>query len=188
MSIDVSKGQYREVLTATPTANRTVTFPDADMTVIGGGASNTSVIVPAVVTACDGGTNKTTSGTTELVIITATGAGNPITNPPFAGRILIWATFNGVSPTVANDIFRFRIRFGATSVLAATELATSTVAFTSTSERKTITLVASAAVAASGAQFLGITAVRDSGTGTLTMETGRQQLQWMIFPGAGTTA
>jgi len=147
-----------------------------------------AIIAPAVDVSTDGAASVTTSGTTEIVVITGNGATNPITNPTAAGRIIVWATINLVSPTVANDIFLFRIRFGATSVLAATDIARSTVAFTSTSERKTVTLVGSAAIAASGAQYLGITMVRDTGTGTVTAENGRSQLQWIIIPGAGITA
>lgn len=203
MGLDVSQGQFRLRLIGTPTANRSHTVPDVvddtfamlvaaqtlqNKIISGTGTTMPAIIAPAVQKTNDGAANITTSGTTEVVIITGKAAGGGITNPPVAGQILIWAVFNGVSPSVANDIFRFRIRFGATSVLSATEIVTATATFATTTERKVVTLVGCAAIAASGTQFLGITVVRDTGTGTLTLENGRSALQWMIIPGAGTTA
>ena len=137
------------------------------------------VIAPATDTVNNGAANVTTSSTTEVTVQTVT-----ITNPSVAGRLILFATLSFVSPTVANDIFLVRLKIGTTP----TTIVTTSVAFTSTNERKCVTLVGTAAIAASGTQILRSTVQRDTGTGTVTMENGRCDLTWVFIPGAGAAA
>lgn len=107
-----------------------------------------------------------------------------ITNPSVAGQILIWANLGTVSPSVADTTFVFELLFGTpTSMYITTDF------YHTTISRKVISMSGTAPVAASGTQIIRVRMQRDSGAaGTLTAESGRCNVHWLIIPGAGTTA
>lgn len=124
------------------------------------------------------GANVTTSGATELDILTQT-----LTNPGLAGRIFLSATVELFGPTVAADVFTVRLYF------AGTVLIEQTANFpTAATTRATIHLSATTSVAAAAGQIAKVTVVRASGTGTITAEATRCNLTWVIFPAASSVA
>ncbi len=148
--------------------------------------SATGTTIPAIIapnTIGLSGSALTTSGTTELTILSQT-----ITNPNVAGQLIAWAVFSYNSPTVAGDLFTFRLKIGTTPTTIAEGVDEVRPV---TTDRRVVTLVGTAPVAASGTQIVRMTVVRASGTGTLTLDQSggtRCTLTWLILPGAGTTA
>ncbi len=134
------------------------------------------VTAPNSITACDGGANLTTSGATELTIVSRT-----ITNPSVAGQILIIATTGYAQSSVAGDVFTMQLYFGGVMIASG--------AYTSVgSIYGSMTMSGIVAVATSGSQQIKTTVQRSSGTGTLLLVTGWQSLAWVILPAANTTA
>ena len=153
--------------------NKTLTSP-----VINGAVTGTSIIIAPNSVVNAGGT---TSGTTELTIITQT-----ITNPPIAGQIMITATFGLVSASVANDWFEIKLYFGTTPT---SRLAGRFVVPTTAGDgRYCFHLSWIGAVATTGTQIIKTTIVRGVGTGVITAEEGINNISWVIFPGASATA
>jgi hypothetical protein len=123
------------------------------------------------------GANATTSGTTELDVLSQT-----LTAPPVAGQVLLMATLSLVSPSAANDVFAVRLYVGGV------ERMLTTVNFAATSDRASVHISAVAPVSAASGQVVKVTLKRDSGTGTVTAEGNRCNLSWVIFPAAVTVA
>lgn len=157
-----------QVLTATASTTATWQTPSVAATIIAPSSSKS-------------GTTVTTSGTTELTVKEVT-----ITNPSTAGRIFITAVFGMNTPTVADDYFVYRLYFGTTP----TELqyVTETPKYTAGGGRIVITIVGTATVATSGTQLIRMTVTRASGSGTIKSQDTETYCNWIIFPGASSTA
>lgn len=155
-----------QVLTATDSTHATWQTP-----------STGGIIAPNTIASNDGGANLTTSGTTELTVISKT-----ITNPASAGQIFITGSLNCVTNTDASNEFVARLYVAGVAVDAGSIL------LGSTSARQKVTLAATAAIANSGSQVIKITIQRAAGGGTITAEHGRCSLTWTILQGASTTA
>lgn len=124
------------------------------------------------------GSNLTTSGATELDILSQT-----LTNPGVAGRILVQATVELFAPTIAADVFTVRLYF------AGVVLIEQTANFpTASTTRATIHLSAITSIAAAAGQIAKVTVLRASGTGTITAEGTRCNLSWVIWPAASSVA
>ena len=152
------------------------TIDDAGTVTPVGGTGQATLIMPTTVAGTGSGT---TSGTTELDIVSKT-----ITNPSAAGRIFISAIISVNGPTAANDFFAYRLYFAGAAISVVTE----TVFTTGGGGRSVIHLSAQTSVAATGTQIIKTTVKRDSGTGTISSENTRCHLTWIIAPGASSTA
>ena len=121
----------------------------------------------------------TTSGTTELTLITQT-----LAAPPVAGQIHVSAFATFVTGTVAGDNFQVRLYIAGSIVSKALHY----IYNASGADFRTTSLSATAAIAASTGQIIKLTVVRNGGTGTVTSQGGYNGLSWLILPGAGVTA
>lgn len=157
---------------AADTANRTVTFPDATGTVLVAGASNASLLMP---TPTDSG--EVAGGAAEALVQAVT-----ITNPPFAGRIFVWADCS-VRNGTANDTWRFRIRSDSSAAgVTGTEQDNKSVTIGgSATHGSHCTLLAAYDIAASGTQVIKTTVIRNGGAGVCTAQT---RIGYIILPGA----